>query len=452
MEGAEIVGPVQGQCVDFLQNAHIGHTDLAAGFQVPDWSRRRFDDRTNFGGTFYFSNLALYQAGRPYSFVQQQGNGHVVLLEKVLGLYIKDDWKARPSLTLSFGARYDWENYFHDNNNVAPRFSFAYAPGDGKRLVIRGGGGVFYDKTGPVPIADVLHFRPGGLQRVVMTNPGYPDPFQDGGSLASQPPSLVQFAPDIRIPYTVQYSLGVERQVRKGTTLAVTYIGSRGEDLFRSRDVNAPLPPLYLSRPDPELGAVRQIESAAHRESNSLQATLRGKVTPRFSGQMQYTWSHAYDDTGGLSWYPANDYDLSGEWARADFDRRHRFQLLGRLSPGLVDLGVGVSAQSGPPYSELFGADIFNNGRGRARPPGVGRNSLEAAGSFSLDLRVSRDIPFGRRASGDRPAATIVLDAFNVTNRVNFVNYVGTVSSALFGQPVSARSGRQLQLSLRAKF
>ena len=39
-----------------------------------------------------------------------------------------------------------------------------------------------------------------------------------------------------------------------------TYLGSRGVDLFRSRDVNAPPPPLYLARPDPTLGQVRQIE------------------------------------------------------------------------------------------------------------------------------------------------------------------------------------------------
>jgi len=439
------------QAAESLTWVHGSHL-VQTGFQLPDWSRRRFDDETNFGGTFYFASLQDYQANRPYSFTQQQGNGHVVLLEKVFGIYVKDDWKARPSLTLSLGVRYDWENYFHDNNNVAPRLSFAYAPGDGKRLVIRGGAGIFYDKTGPVPIADMLHFQPGGLERVVMTNPGYPDPFQNGGSLSSQPPSLVRFAPDIRIPYTVQYSAGAESQVRKGTTLALTYIGSRGRDLFRSRDVNAPPPPVYLSRPDPALGAVREIESAGTRDSDSLQATLRGKITKWFTGQMQYTLSRAYDDTGGLSWYPANDYDLTGEWARADFDRRHRFQMLGRLSPGFVDLGVGVNAQSGPPYTELLGADIFNNGRGRARPAGVPRNSLEAAGTFGLDLRVSREIALAKRAAGDHPAATIVFDAFNVTNRVNFVNYVGTVTSPLFGLPTGARSGRQLQLSLRMKF
>ena len=125
--------------------------------------------------------LDTYAAGRPYAFTQQQGNGDLALLEKQLGTYIKDDWQARAGLSLSFGLRYDWQNYFHDNNNVAPRFSVAYAPGNKKTNVLRAGVGVFNDRSGPVVIADVLHSQPGGLIRYVITNPGYPDPFASAG-------------------------------------------------------------------------------------------------------------------------------------------------------------------------------------------------------------------------------------------------------------------------------
>jgi hypothetical protein len=439
------------QAAESLTWTHEHHL-VQAGVQLPDWSRRRFDDRTNVGGTFYFSNLQAYQSGQPYAFIEQQGNGHVVLLEKVIGAYVKEDWRVRPSLTMSFGLRYDWENYFHDNNNFAPRVALAYAPGDGKTNVIRAGAGIFYDKTGPVPIADVLHFRPGGLRRVVLTNPSYPDPFVSASGVSSAPPSIVQFAPGIQIPYTFQFSVGLEHQLQKATTLAVTYIGSHGNDLFRSRDVNAPLPTLYLARPDPAYGAVRQIESAGRQRSDSMQVTLRGKVSRWFNGQMQYTLSRTYNDTGGLGWFPANDYNLSGEWARADFDRRHRFLVLGRVTPGpLFDVGVGLSLQSGAPYTETLGQDLFNNGRGSARPPGVSRNSLEGAGYADVDLRLSRDVVFGKGTAQPR-TVTIAIDAFNLLNRVNFVNYVGTINSPVFGQPVTARSARQLQLSARIKF
>ena len=70
--------------------------------------------------------------------------------------------------------------------------------------------------------------------------------------------------------------------------------------------------------------------------------------------------------------FPVNDYDLTGEWALADFDRRHRFLLLGRISAAAVaDFGIGVTMNSGGPYTETLGEDVDNNGRGRARPIGA---------------------------------------------------------------------------------
>ena len=374
-----------------------GHHLVQAGFQLPDWSRRGFYDRTNFGGTFYFSGLDTYASGKPYAFIQQQGNGDLALLEKQLGTYIKDDWQARPGLSLSFGLRYDWQNYFHDNNNVAPRFSVAYAPGNKKTNVVRAGIGVFNDRSGPVVIADVLHSQPGGLIKYVISNPGYPDPFASAAAAASQPRSIVQLAPDVQIPQTVQYSVGLDHQLQKTTTLSLTYTGARGYHLFRSRDINAPLPPLYLTRPDPAYGVVRQVESTGRQQTDSLQITLRGKLSRWFNGQMQYTLSRGYNDTNGIGSFPANDYDLSGEWARADFDRRHRFLLLGRTSLRLFDLGMGLSMNSGGPYNETLGLDLFNNGRGRARPAGVPRNSLE-----SDRLRVARPSRLARRQARRR--------------------------------------------------
>ena len=161
--------------------------------------------------------------------------------------------------------------------------------------------------------------------------------------------------------------------------------------------------------------------------------------------------SKALNDTNGLNAFPANDYDRSGEWGRADFDRRHRFVLLGRISAvKAVDLGVGVTLNSGTPYSETIGQDIFHNGRGRARPAGVGRNTLAGAGSATLDLRASRSVKFG--TGKDARTLTVGLDAFNLTNHVNYGSYVGTITSPLFGRPVSARAARQCQFSLRMTF
>jgi hypothetical protein len=177
---------------------------------------------------------------------------------------------------------------------------------------------------------------------------------------------------------------------------------------------------------------------------------LRGRVTRWFSGQTQYSYAHARNDTSGIGSFPANDYDLASEWGRADFDRRHRFVLLGRMNAThLVDLGVGVTLSSGAPYTESLGDDLFNNGRGSARPAGIGRNTLQGTGSANIDLRLSRDIKFHDSKSKQM---TIGFDIFNALNRVNFTNYQGIVTSPFFGRPLGASAPRQLQLSARVKF
>ena len=193
---------------------------------------------------------------------------------------------------------------------------------------------------------------------------------------------------------------------------------------------------------------IREVESDGRQRTHLVQLSLRGRATRWFNGQTQYTWSRARNDTSGIGSFPANDYDHSGEWARADFDRRHRLIAIGRISAAsLLDVGVSLSLNSGSPYTATLGQDLYNNGRGRARPAGVGRNSLEGDGYADLDLRFSREVTL--RGGTDPRAMTIGLDAFNLFNRVN---YVGTIGSPLFGRPVGARAPRQLQFSARLTF
>jgi Carboxypeptidase regulatory-like domain/TonB dependent receptor len=427
---------------------------IKGGINVPDLSRRGLDNNLNTAGTFYFSTLADYALGRPFSFVQQQGNGHIVFLEKQIGLFVQDEYHPRKNLMLSLGVRYDWQNYFHDGNNFAPRFSFAYAPGNSKRTVIRGGAGIFYDRSGARPIQDILLFNGVRLKQFVLVNPAFPDPFSSGASSSTQPVSIVRLDPNVRIPSLLQYSFSLERQLQKSTTLAITYSGSRGFAQFRSRDINAPLPPAYSSRPNSSIGVLREIESEGRRATDSLEFTLRGNVTRFFNGMAQYRLAFAHDNTSGINYLPPNAYDLSGEWGRSDFDRRHRFELLGTINPGkLFNLGVSVSVYSGQPYTLTTGIDQFHTGTANGRPAGISRNTLQGPAYADLDLRWSRDFTVRKSKKKDGGVkATLAVDAFNVLNEVNYSSFIGNLSSPFFGQAIAAQPPRRLQFSFRLKF
>jgi hypothetical protein len=158
-----------------------------------------------------------------------------------------------------------------------------------------------------------------------------------------------------------------------------------------------------------------------------------------------------------VNWQPPNSYDLSLEFARADFDQRHRFDFIGTFNQGSwANLGVALALYSGRPYSIVTGRDDFNTGTANARPAGEARNNAQGPGYADLDLRWSRElfrrgIPSGGSQNAGASLA-IGVDAFNVLNRVNYSRYIGTLTSPFFGQAISAQPARRLQLSLRFRF
>ncbi|MEO6236653.1 MAG: TonB-dependent receptor [Vicinamibacterales bacterium] len=425
----------------YIRGKHL----LKAGFQIPDFSRRAFDDRSNRAGTFTFSSLEDYALGRPLSFVRQQGDGSLVFLQKVFGLFVQDQINVSDRLSVTPGLRYDWQNLLRDRNNVAPRLSIAYAISTS--TMVRGGAGLFYDRAGDGAIREVVRSREDRLQRVILLAPAYPEPFGSGADAANVR-SIVTLSPEIRTPLTAQYGVGVERILRKGTTVTFNYLGARGLHLFRSRDVNAPVPPLFEARPDASFGQIRQIESTARQTAHSLQVTARGRLAPHIRGSLQYSFASTHNDTNGINALPANNYDLRSEWGRASFDQRSKLEALLQLSfAPWADFGVAVSLASGRPYTLQTGRDDFHSGQTNARPSGVSRNTLQGPGSAVLDLRWSHEFGFGRGEGDERPAWSLGVDAFNVVNRVNYSGYVGTITSPFFGRAVSAQPPRRLQLS-----
>lgn len=429
-----------------------GKQQISFGVDIPDISRRALDDFTNRAGTYTFDALSSYESGVPSTYLVQTGEGHVQFLERVVCAFFEDDIRLRPNFSLYVGMRYYFQNYFHDKpHNFAPRMGFAWAPTKDSKNVLRGGAGVFFDRTGPSPIGDLLHFNGVNLLRFIVGQPVVTYPINPA-ALAQVPTSVVTLDPRARIPYVVQYSLGVERQLTPKATLSATYVGSRGVDQFRSIDANAPLPPNYMALPNPSLGQVREMQSEGYLKGNALELTFRGRVNQYFSGQVQYTLNRTDNNTSGITYFPGNSYDPVADWARSDNDRRHKFDLLASSQPTrFFTLGVALSLYSDKPVNVTTGADNNDDGVINDRPPGYGRNSMRGPGLIDLDLNIAHDFKLGKSAR-EQKILTVGLNSFNVLNHTNDVTYVGVITSPFFRQAVAAQPPRRIQLDMQFKF
>ncbi|MHB1698593.1 MAG: outer membrane beta-barrel protein [Acidobacteriaceae bacterium] len=432
---------------DLVTYSRAKHT-VQFGIDIPDISRRGRDDFTNTLGTYTYSSLSAYEANQPNLLLLQQGQGHLVFLEKNFAGFIQDTWRVTEGLQFTFGARYYWQNYFNDDpNNLAPRANLAWGIGRKRQWVLRAGSGVFYDRTGPGPIASLLHFNGMSLRRYLVDNPVFGNP-----DIAGTPTSVVTLAPHAIIPYTVESSIGIERQLSQSSTVSANWINLTSRHMFRSLDVNAPPPPSYAVRPNSQVGQNQQFQSEGVQVGNALELTYRGHLTRFFNGQAQYRLSKTYNNTNGINFFPANSYDPKAEWARSNQDQRNRFNLLGTIHAGQwVDVGTILELYSGMPFDVLTGADNNHDGVLADRPAGVSRNTGHGPGFADLDVNVSHSFLLGKHF--DQPEnLRISLSSFNALNHPNDFPYVGIITSPFFGQAVAAFPPRRMQISAEFTF
>ena len=121
-----------------------------------------------------------------------------------------------------------------------------------------------------------------------------------------------RLAPDLRAPYIVQTAIGIERQLPWNTTVAATFTNSRGVHLLRARNVNAPV--AAGVRPDAATGNVFEYESSGVLDQRQFIVNLNSRVNRKVSLFAFYVLNHAKSDTDGTGSFPANQYDLSGEY------------------------------------------------------------------------------------------------------------------------------------------
>jgi hypothetical protein len=303
---------------------------------------------------------------------------------------------------------YDRALIHPDLNDFAPRLGFAYQMTN--RIVLRGGYGVFYQHSNRIGSESLLQLNPpflldlqlnqSGAKAVFQLKNGFPLNTINASGFDLTQIQLRAQDPNQRSSYVMQTSFGPEVQLTGDTVLGATYVGNWGRKMNRLRDFNqahvtgfnngCPI----LLYPFANLNTVTNIDTFTssgcnstgqhafleyatndgNTDYNSLELSLRRRMSKGLSYSLGYTFSHGLADFGDNltdpdGALPQNSYNYAAEMSNSNLDIRSRFvgnfiwdlpfgQGRRFLSNGAVSRWLGgwqlngiVTLQTGSPYS-----------------------------------------------------------------------------------------------------
>jgi hypothetical protein len=416
------------------------------------------------------------------------------------GAFAQDKWRPNTRLTLSVGLRWDMErlpiaendnpkfsdpgDYPLDGNDFQGRLGATWALDSQSRSVIRGGWGLFYQKT---PFAFVTNVVSAGVYSDSFTV-NFPanniDPGPSGGRLPTDPMLVngpvvnrtllnqqyppgtrqkntgnVNFDnPDRHTPYTRQASIGYERQLSGSMAVSADYIRNDLRDLYLRQNLNPGLRDTTartatIRRVDPNfVSNVLEITNLGWANSDNLQFSLVKRQSRGYQYRVAYTLSRTFGNTASpgnietITTQVLDQLNLEQGEARTSQDRPHVLSINGSTevpkTKGLV-LSGGFAYQSGTPFTLTDSTtDPDRNGEFQEPLPAgtySGNSSnpdaitVENKGGFRgargpdqmlLNLRAG----YRFRLPGGR-AIQAHVDVFNVTNRANFNNPTSTTGN-----------------------
>lgn len=264
-------------------------------------------------------------------------------------VFVDDQWRLRPSLTLSLGLRWEvdpppteehgddaytllgnindpsslsvapqgtelWKTSWY---NFAPRLGAAWSIRNKPNFqtVLRSGGGVFFDSL--EDIATVGYDDLGFHATKVATGATIPFTLsQLNVPISVTPPytsaTITAFPKHLQLPYTLEWNVSIQQGMGNHQTVTLSYVGAEGRRLIGLQQRS-------LTALNPNFGDVLYFETNLTSNYQSLQLQFQRTVTKGVQALASYTWSHALD-------YGSNATELPLQRGNADFDVRNNLQ------------------------------------------------------------------------------------------------------------------------------
>jgi hypothetical protein len=315
--------------------------------------------------------LASFLLGMPALAQRQAGTPSMKMRQMTYALFIQDDWRVTPALTLNLGLRYDLQTPLHDiskiltnldfsngapvafvggqngypaglvymdKTNVGPRLGIAWAPGNAK-TVLRAGAGIFYAYPDMNLWCNQVHNVPLVFPEIQTNNAATPaiNSFGFGPPVLGRTlVGLTAIDMHLQIPRIEQASVSVERQVAANTMVQVGYLGAWGSSLDRSRLVNnaqpgpggvqprrpfqtisfvpntdlGPLPPdVTVQSLTFPVGPINLLESSGRSQYNSVWLLAKRTFSRGLSFLSSYTYADSLTDAPTFR-SPANEAEV----------------------------------------------------------------------------------------------------------------------------------------------
>jgi outer membrane receptor protein involved in Fe transport len=547
---------ISGYTWELIDNLswNFGRHSLKIGGSIDKENKSQNQSNPNNNGTFTFNGsvtgdaLADFLTGRAFQYTEN--SAHIFGVSRWVNLsgYIQDQVRATSRLSLTLGLRYEFYQPEQDTdgfysmflpsrfdrskapqvlpangqivagtenfgngiviagkdgpfgnavtdsvyNTFAPRGGFSYALTKDNLTVLRGGFGMFHDRWAQ-NVSTLRNNYPFNQSASIFTA-SLSNPSE--GQRRLFPIALSNFASPWNIPYYMKWSVGVQRQLPAELLLDVSYVGSRGVALVRSRDINQPEASVPVAsgqlnpnaaRPYPGFAAINTYETTGNSIYHSLQASASRRFAQGLALQASYTFSRSFDNNVT----PINSYaDSRLERAISSFDRTHVLALSyiyelpffrdreGLLNKVLYGWQVsGISRfESGTPLNVTIPGDRAGVGGGGQRPDVIAPVTVEkelarwfdtgsfanpALGTFGNAGRNlvrgpginNWDVSFIKRTGiTENVSLQFRAEFFNLWNHTQLSGVNTSLGAAAFGQVTSARDPRITQLALRLLF